>query len=873
MIEEKNSPIVDKLEKAKEEEQSIEEQEPKILEEEFKLEELKDGEGVDAEEWKKIYEAFLDSQSKEELFRTLNRLYKDQKLGKLTGILESEITKADKVKDILKKLHKLQAECLRQMVPDDQKLSYEKLVEGIVDAESCKIPLKEELKELLKCENRYKLIMERYQKMINIEEKATLTDFTSLQDHIRKFPINMGQEYQRIEEIVTEGRQLESEVKKWIDSDFKGMEILAKRSRDCVAYIEPLSKIERKYWEVKKDYEKVKKKQAEINGESGGKDISYDELTELEMVIDMLETYNLDPSFKKLRKKIFIMRCGLLKTELTAPSGLTVSFVGLKSLLLGLVNMRKQWKDDDELASAGVFIENLFKDAEKKVAEIEKETSLERLEKMSRVVLGFVDLSREIIERQASLTAAAVEVNKQDLYYVYPSPAAERERESEQVEKSPRKKKIAVKIRADEKRKESVRRKAKESSKDKSREREKSRGHRERERIKQKESKSWIRGKENERVNKITTYFGTKKPRTPTLDMFISKKKTLSNNPVLIGLKNELEQSGDMIALSYFECSEYAKKIAQAFPEILRVKEEYLKIRMKLRNVLKYRYIARSLKKKEFERWHLKNLFLKDQTELKAMERKLAAQAKEDAYFRNIKKYSDEDDILPMTIKKKVKKFPPPLDYRTSFRQFSPPYRNKRGQEQEKERDRERSRNFPSHSKSRKVPPAVIEIGKNENDIEEYAINRKSKGIGGKDSVTSKRSATGIVPKTFLEDVEFDLGKRSIDSKKSSVSKHYTDLLEDKKKSPRVSKSRDTTPKQKEYKVHKVEKSVEKNRTSSFENNNSHNIAAGFDSLAEFEIPVTEPSKPKKKSEEKVNHPRYEKETIFKVIFGIIISD
>jgi len=553
------------------------------------------------------------------LINTGEKIMRERKVIKpLIEKLKTELTEADRIKGFFDRIKKLQEqiqngnkELLEMKENNKKKFSFEEVEEIMQAFEFCKVSLKEEKVEMSRLFTRVKNTQERAMDIIQPKEgqKASLTDFTSLQDRIKKLPVNLYQEYLQLDNVIVEANKLEAMSKKILGHEFQELEDLIKKYKECPVYISWIAKQEKTYEESKAGYERVKRNEPLIL-DLQNDDLSYEVLVDLGIEIDNLEKTKMDPSLKKLKKYLFIKKCNILRKQSCEDSkpSVIISYSGFLALVLEGESLRKQYLDDSQIATCIHFIENLKEKAGEKLREIKEERNIDRLNGMS-IAFGFIDFNQEIIERKASLTIVDVERQNLQFFDITAKP--------QPVEKK-----------ADKERKRGRPKKGEEKTPKKEKSNEKDRKSREKSRDREK----------NERKGSDVKNNSAPKPGEFLKNLSHQKAGgTKSTDPLINSIIEILMEKGDYLKLGYTDCFNYAKKMTEYYPTITMSKNKASEFKENLRTILKYPNAAASLAKRHFEKESLNYLLRKDAFELKRLEAR---------YTKKVENFEDDDVMI-----------------------------------------------------------------------------------------------------------------------------------------------------------------------------------------------------------------------------------
>ena len=114
----------------------------------------------------------------------------------------------------------------------------------------------------------------------------------------------------------------------------------------------------------------------------------------------------------------------------------------------------------------------------------------------------------------------------------------------------------------------------------------------------------------------------------------------------------KLLESSHSLNLSQSDCSRYARLLMQSFPEVIKSAQSLNFISERLRNVLGYKYIAKNIVEKWFDKQYLRKLFEMDMNVLMTTDRKLKEASIREAEAAKADDFDFEQNI---TIKKKPK--------------------------------------------------------------------------------------------------------------------------------------------------------------------------------------------------------------------------
>jgi len=504
----------------------------------------------------------------------------DETVEKLAAKLKDELREADRIKGFLEKLKKVEDE-LRiererggdrerglRMEEENRKVTFEELVQAVAEFENCKVSLREEKRELDKFFSKTKNIKQRTAKLLHRDgERPVLLEFTNMQEHIKKLPVSLSDEYSQLEEVIVDFNKLDAEAKRQqLNNDFKAMEEIVGKYHRCPVFNNTISKMETMYQKTKISYEKIREKEADVMRDDD-EALSWNDLNNLSDEIDKLgQMEKTDPSLKRWKKNIFLKKCHILQKQVIngiQRSQVIVNLSQLQVLKQEGVALQRQFGNEEAIQGCMAFVEQMLRDTDRKVLEIQREKDPERLESMAKIVLGFVDLTGEIIERKASLTTKPI--SKMELAYDY-NVDFEKERKRELERKNapstePVKRKRGRPRKGEEKNPPKERKPANTSnnrSKDKSREAEKrgsvnpSLRRREEE---MRASKSWVR--ENQRpMKKLTSYYDADRKGAAIFALRDEGKRRAAlkeTDPLVIEFKNLLEANSENIRVSLSE--------------------------------------------------------------------------------------------------------------------------------------------------------------------------------------------------------------------------------------------------------------------------------------------------------------------------------
>jgi len=515
---------------------------------------------------------------------------------KLINKIKEELMKADEIKGFVDRINRVHEDMKQREKKggepnleeeQEMKVLIEDVSQMIEAFQRCKVPLREEKNSLENLHKRYHDTKARLENILSpTGKKSVLNEFAEMKKLVRRLPIRMTEEYEELNDAIEVANILESEASNPRNrSEFQAMADLVSKYKKCPVYIREIEAIEKKYQDLKSGYEKLDEQKAKVLDLENA-DMTYEELFDFDQALEKMPNVKFDQTLRKLKKNCFIKKCNVLKKqteETNKRPSTTITFSSLSMLVDDGKKYREEFSDDNLVSSCTSFIQALLRRVDDRISDIRKERDEEKLENMPKIVLGYVDLSQEIIDQKASLKNLFIQTK--NYQFTETLRAEEEARKVEELVKRkrgrPRKgeEKTPPKVKPIEKKSN--------KSKEESREREKYDTEIIRKKQPQGQEKSWIRPSQEEKPTKSIGQYFTSAPKEGALIKHLSKKVDIKNAASLIGyIRDVLESDGNYLRLEPITCSKYAKDIVRAHPDMLESNEIAKKVRNRLRRLL-----------------------------------------------------------------------------------------------------------------------------------------------------------------------------------------------------------------------------------------------------------------------------------------------
>lgn len=265
-------------------------------------------------------------------------------------------------------------------------------------------------------------------KICDISSKDPLIEFTKAFDEIKRLPISLPEEEKQLEEAINFANKIATFIRKFSNIDLHSTEKILNEYKTCPVSIAEAEKLSEKFERSKTMYEKVKFK---LNDVEEAKGFDYDQVKE---IVDNINdvAFDFDGNLTHIKAQVYSLYVKQLQklagAQDNAPNNnkatsendqdaqeqkpTLLSSQTLKSLAKEGRDLKnalvEQQKDTTVLNQALFWIDNICRRLDAKLLEINAVSSLEVLDRMPKLLLGFVDLTQNFNDKKAALSGAQV---------------------------------------------------------------------------------------------------------------------------------------------------------------------------------------------------------------------------------------------------------------------------------------------------------------------------------------------------------------------------------------------------------------------------------------------------------------------------------
>ena len=534
---------------------------------------------ADIEEWKKLIRYANENP---EVDPTFGKVF--------TKFLKEEMANFKKHHQTVKSLMKKEKSKELESVEDIERL-LSRLQSGLI-----KRPEDERfLEELIQ---KARKLVDRANELVKSTEKQPLIEFTKTLDQIKLFPVSLTTEQSMLENTIDIANKLASFIRRHGSMAVENVDKALIEYSKCPIKLTEAEKLQETYEESKLNYKRL---QAEVSNLNQATSPTFEEIHDLSQRVDAV-TWDHDGQLQEIKIQLYLQKFSILQTLASADNDYEnpITLQTLKSFVIDGQNLKKNAGENRRLDQAVFWMDNLLRKAEDKVRELNLIKSPAALDQLSTTILRVIDYSQEIIERKAVLTAGSAEpLTLQQI----------RQQQREEEEMKAAAKKSPMKGEKKEEKKKEDKEKGKKRSVSKSEGSPKKRSVSKSDDAAKKRSPKKGENKENVKKKQEKTEKSFK-PANPvgTLQLFLEKSPN--------------------IFLSIKEAKTYAETIADAFPLVKHSKEKLDRFCELFKRVLKYENIATSLVAKKFEPKEISQLIRRKDSELEALDQKLADPSK-----------------------------------------------------------------------------------------------------------------------------------------------------------------------------------------------------------------------------------------------------
>ena len=663
---------------------------------------------ADLKEWKKMVKYAEENSS--------NAAQADE--NALMNRLKTEYETSKNQHNIVKDLRQFRQRPEKPLPLSELKKIYDSLTNSPI-----RIPEDEQfLEELIQ---RAEKLKNQARQLLSPGKKKPLIEFTSTLDQIKHLIIYLPEEEKLLEDAIGSVNKISTFIRDNPKLNPAAAERILSEYNNCPVTVLEGEKLLERYEKSKALYETLKAKLIELDGTKCN---DYDQLKEISNNLDEVH-FDFEGSLPYLKAQAYNLRVRHLQ-NLAEGSGsnknsaektddendfqdlLILSSQTIKSMVREGYSLKRALVEPQKggmINQAVFWIENISKRIDDKVREINATSSVEVLDRMPKLLLGFIDLSQHFIERKAAI-AAGISLNQT----IKPTASTSSEVASVKstagsltdlstAPKGPqrqlndffRDKKEAPKKAQNEKPKE-VKKEAQQDSDEKKRKLQlkliKSESEKNEKKLqlnlqpskpvlKPQESKPKISdpvlnqarldkmfniSKSNQADEAQKQQDKLKRGSSGDLTMEVSKdnasKLDLKKSKAMLRIREILQNNNTDLSFDASKTTTIATRIVTAFPILDQSKEKFAKFEAFFKEVTKLPNIYRMLTKKSFPPKILSILFAKSSPELLKLEKKLANKPKEEKELKETKGVETkkvqrrEDDIYEgQLIKKKLK--------------------------------------------------------------------------------------------------------------------------------------------------------------------------------------------------------------------------
>ncbi|CAM6001269.1 unnamed protein product [Sphagnum balticum] len=556
-------------------------------------------------------------------------------------------------------------------------------------------------------------------------KKKPFIEFTSALDQIKHLIISLPEEEQLLEDAIGSANKIAAFIKENPKLSPTAAERTLREYNSCPVTILEGEKLLERYEKSKALYEKLKARLSELENVKCN---DYDQLKEVSNGLDEIH-FDFEADLTLLKAQAYNLRIRHLQNLTAAQESnknsaekteeekdfeeemsqqlLILNSQTVKSMVREGYSLRKALVEPQKgggmINQAVFWIENISKRIDEKVREINTISSIELLDRMPRLLLGFIDLSQNFIERKAAI-AAGVSLQQST------KPAAQAGSEVTSVKstagsltdlsitaKGPQKqlkdffrdKKEAPKLPKEQSEKpKEIKKPAEQQTLEEKKHKlqlkllkSESENNEKRMQLNLQPSKPSLKAKEEkpkplnpaQNQARLDKMFNISKSNqldeaskqqdklkrassSNELTLDVSKdnanKIDLKKSKAMLKIREILQNNNTDLSFDASKTTNIASRIVSAFPILDQSKEKFAKFETFFKEVTKHTNIYRMLTKKSFPPKIVSILFAKSPTELARLEKKLANKPKD----AETKKVDKEEDVYEgQLIKKKLK--------------------------------------------------------------------------------------------------------------------------------------------------------------------------------------------------------------------------
>ena len=261
---------------------------------------------------------------------------------------------------------------------------------------------------LLSC----KKLVARAHHLLSGTEKEPISEFNKTLDLIKRFPVTLKNEEEKLEKAVSDANRLATTVRKSSNIDLVNLDKILSEYNECPVLISEVEKLRENYEESKQNYQILQKDLQQIAESST---LTFEEYQALSERLKAIK-WDHDGQLNYSKMQIFVPKVQALQhlSKSDSDTVTPITIQTLKSLAAEGKTLKKHITEDKKLDDAAFWIENLYKKAEEKVRALNSVKSMEDLNRIPTVILGIVDYSAEINKRKAALTVSTSDVLPQN---------------------------------------------------------------------------------------------------------------------------------------------------------------------------------------------------------------------------------------------------------------------------------------------------------------------------------------------------------------------------------------------------------------------------------------------------------------------------